>query len=141
MKALTLWQPWATLIATGAKRYETRSWQTSHRGLLAIHAAKTKQALDVCRTEPFLSVLLDSGIRYLSYLPFGAVVAVVELRHIYPAEAIRHKLNEQERAFGDYGSGRYAWQLEIVEAFEEPILARGAQGLWEWAPPDGIINV
>lgn len=41
MKALTLWQPWATLIAIGAKTIETRSWSTNHRGPLAIHAAKT----------------------------------------------------------------------------------------------------
>jgi hypothetical protein len=40
MKALTLTQPWATLVAIGAKRIETRSWSTSYRGPLAIHAAK-----------------------------------------------------------------------------------------------------
>lgn len=42
MKALTLWQPWASLIALGEKRYETRSWATSYRGLLAIHASAPK---------------------------------------------------------------------------------------------------
>ena len=40
MKALTLTQPWASLVAIGAKRIETRSWSTPYRGLLAIHAAK-----------------------------------------------------------------------------------------------------
>lgn len=39
MKALTLHQPWASLIAVGAKKIETRSWSTSYRGPLAIHAA------------------------------------------------------------------------------------------------------
>lgn len=38
MKALTLHQPWASLIAVGAKRIETRSWSTKYRGPLAIHA-------------------------------------------------------------------------------------------------------
>src|SRR5258708_5270609 len=42
VKALTLWQPWASLIAVGAKTIETRSWSTSYRGPLAIHAAKRK---------------------------------------------------------------------------------------------------
>lgn len=42
MKALTVHQPWATLIAIGAKRLETRSWSTSYRGPLAIHAAKSR---------------------------------------------------------------------------------------------------
>lgn len=39
MKAITLWQPWASLVATGAKIIETRSWGTRHRGPIAIHAA------------------------------------------------------------------------------------------------------
>ena len=39
MKALTIWQPWASLIAGGAKQYETRSWATQYRGPIAIHAA------------------------------------------------------------------------------------------------------
>lgn len=41
MKALTLWQPWASLVALGVKSIETRSWSTSYRGQLAIHAAAT----------------------------------------------------------------------------------------------------
>lgn len=40
MKAITLWQPWASLIACGAKTIETRSWGTPYRGPLAIHASK-----------------------------------------------------------------------------------------------------
>jgi hypothetical protein len=44
MKALTLWQPWASLIALGAKTIETRSWSTKYRGPLAIHAAKRRPA-------------------------------------------------------------------------------------------------
>lgn len=40
MKAISLWQPWATLISTGDKTWETRSWATTYRGPLAIHAAK-----------------------------------------------------------------------------------------------------
>ena len=44
MKAITLTQPWATLVAIGAKRIETRSWRTFYRGPLAIHAGKTLPA-------------------------------------------------------------------------------------------------
>jgi len=40
MKAISLWQPWATLISIGAKRIETRSWETLYRGSIVIHAAK-----------------------------------------------------------------------------------------------------
>ena len=38
MKALTIMQPWASLIACGAKTIETRSWPTKYRGPIAIHA-------------------------------------------------------------------------------------------------------
>ncbi|TRU31740.1 MAG: ASCH domain-containing protein [Microcystis aeruginosa Ma_QC_B_20070730_S2] len=40
MKAISLWQPWASLVANGLKLYETRGWPTKYRGVLAIHAAK-----------------------------------------------------------------------------------------------------
>ena len=39
MKALTIWQPWASLLVSGQKKYETRSWATTYRGPIAIHAA------------------------------------------------------------------------------------------------------
>ncbi len=59
MKALTLTQPWATLVAIGAKCIETRSWRTSYRGPLAIHAAKgfPKAAWNLCLGQPFKSAL------------------------------------------------------------------------------------
>lgn len=41
-RVLTLWQPWASLVASGTKRIETRSWQTPHRGPVIIHAAKRR---------------------------------------------------------------------------------------------------
>lgn len=47
MKALTLWQPWASLIALGVKSIETRAWSTSYRGPLAIHAAATTKGFDM----------------------------------------------------------------------------------------------
>lgn len=36
---LTMHQPWASLLVAGVKRVEGRSWQTTHRGRLWIHAA------------------------------------------------------------------------------------------------------
>lgn len=101
MKALSLTQPWATLIALGDKRLnspashikqiETRSWRTAHRGPLAIHAAKgfPKWAEETCRTEPFRSVLYNrfapsrpgGPIIYLRdcTLPAGQVIAIADL--------------------------------------------------------------
>src|SRR5574343_1234835 len=63
MKAITLHQPWATLVAIGAKRIETRSWSTNYRGPIAIHAAKgfPKDAQALCYTEPFRTALKQNG--------------------------------------------------------------------------------
>lgn len=44
--AISLWQPWATLIGLREKRIETRGWYTDKRGWIAIHAAKTKRGMD-----------------------------------------------------------------------------------------------
>jgi len=46
MKAITIQQPWAEMIARGLKRVENRTWRTSHRGPLAIHAGKSMATLD-----------------------------------------------------------------------------------------------
>lgn len=45
MRALTLHQPWATAVALGVKTVETRSWATSYRGPLAIHAGTSDVGL------------------------------------------------------------------------------------------------
>lgn len=45
MKALTLHQPWATLVAVGAKQVETRGWATRYRGPIAIHAGHRRPPL------------------------------------------------------------------------------------------------
>lgn len=57
MKAITLWQPWASLIAIGAKKYETRSWKTNYRGPIAIHAAKKDPCKMPILVEPFETAL------------------------------------------------------------------------------------
>ena len=53
IKAITLLQPYAALVAIGAKTIETRSWYTPYRGPLAIHAGKGRDFLYLCQSEPF----------------------------------------------------------------------------------------
>lgn len=129
MKAISLWQPWATLVAIGEKQYETRSWFPKYRGLLAIHAAKKMDNLikAYCEQEPFKSAL---GCRDI---PLGAIVAVVKLAEVHKTEAIVNSLSKNEQAFGNYQAGRYAWKLEMVACLENPIPMNGSQGLFEVA--------
>lgn len=151
MKALTLTQPWATLVAIGAKRFETRSWSTPYRGPLAIHAGKNLGAVGgeaglraLCAQEPFRAKLTDAGYPDIDDLPRGAIVAVMELVGCYPTDEIAacRASTEvmritgihpclHERAFGDYSPGRFAWVMCGREPVLPPVPARGKQGLWE----------
>ena len=134
MKTISLWQPWATLVAIGAKRYETRSWATKYRGLLAIHAAKKMEIVqkEFCLQEPFFSALQEAGYT-VGKLPLGGIVAVVKLVEIVRVEAVVRSLSKSELAFGNYAAGRYAWKLEMVKCLEKPIPMNGAQSLFDVA--------
>ena len=107
MKVITLTQPWATLVAIGAKRIETRSWPTRYRGPLAIHAAiglgpvGGKKGLQAkCAERAFSDVLTPAlerwwaGRRDLAdiaahpFMPMGAIVAVVRNRPALKAARI-----------------------------------------------------
>lgn len=131
MKALTLWQPWAQLIAVGAKSYETRSWPAPRNLIgqrIAIHAAKRwdRDLQAICLEEPFRSALLEFSSP--SDLPRGVVVATARLLECFPTSSLNP--SRAERSFGDWGPGRYAWLLVDVDRLKKPIPARGAQGIW-----------
>lgn len=86
IKALTLTQPWATLVAIGVKKIETRSWSTTYRGLLAIHAAQNLTPVggkgglyELCMSEPFYRVLDLAEYKTSEDLPRGAIVAIARL--------------------------------------------------------------
>lgn len=151
MKAITLTQPWATLVAIGAKRIETRSWRTHYRGPLAIHAAKgwTKEAVRMFFREPFKSTLAMAGYPIFSTLPRGCIVAtatLVDCIKVPRAQRIETAVHADsgevfsvlflpptglESFFGDYSPGRYAWLLNDVKRLD-PVAVRGALGLWNW---------
>lgn len=140
MKALSLWQPWASLIVWGAKEYETRSWPTNYRGKLAIHAAKRKPTYNdtLHMKDEFYAVLRENlGPSYasLEHLPLGAMLCVCELEAVYRTEQCALHLSDKERAFGDYSPGRAAWKLKVIEVFDRPIPTRGMQGLFDWSKP------
>lgn len=156
MKALSIWQPWASLIACGSKRFETRSWRTNYRGPLVICAAKhwptKRQMVDwwlnfvnnhvyeevIKNIWPSNDLAVLSRRQYLPLdhiylqMPFGAALATGNLINCYPTEDM--DLDAREIAFGDYSPGRYAWKLENVRKIE-PFLVTGRQGLFEVEVP------
>lgn len=145
MKAISLWQPYASLIPTGAKKIETRSWSTKYRGPLAIHAARTWNVdlaalLGDWRFQGGLAPLVGKPLDLTArtwpgikkeQLPFGCIIATCELADCIPTGDMTLGQIGTDRPFGDFSLGRYAWILVNVRRIE-PVPATGRQGLWEW---------
>jgi len=139
MKAYTVIQPWATLLALGLKSNETRSWPTKHRGPVAIHAGK-KIDKAACRWEPICNALAAHGYDEHN-LPTGAVLATANLsscRESIAAVPGGYNLaggffvDRTEAEFGDFTPGRFAWGMTDVQQLADPIPAKGQLGLWNF---------
>jgi hypothetical protein len=155
MKALTLTQPWATAVALGSKRVETRSWPTSYRGEIAIHAAKggcsKYDLIDVTSSWTWCGALMSLGLRMgngfdlEAALPFGKIVAVANLvdcrrtddftqseidTRRFPTGESVEIYSWTERMMGNFSLGRFGFVLENVRSIPSPIAVRGMLGLW-----------
>ncbi|OKP95084.1 ASCH domain-containing protein [Paenibacillus sp. P46E] len=139
MKAITIKQPWATLIAIGEKQFETRGWSTKHRGEIAIHAGKRIDKA-ACEVPEIKAALARHGYT-ADNLPTGAVLATATMVFPYQVEEDNGSIavlsddsivQGDEIWFGDFSQGRYAWELADVKQLSEPVPAKGKLSLWEW---------
>jgi hypothetical protein len=167
MKAITLHFHIAHLVAIGAKRWETRSWRTNHRGLLAIHAGANTDVIDSV-VERFDEKKLKFTFKspWDRHLPrgvhdvygglaSGGVAAIVLLKDCVPAHQIKGALEyislkgtkrekkyaEEELAFGDFSTGRWAWEMECIANGGTGHLIRGYQGLWDLPPKEETLLI
>lgn len=137
-RAITLWQPWASLVALGLKAVETRGRPTSWRGPLVIHAARRWDRDQV-------EIWVELGIRLADLVgaddprvvefraaepPRNAALAVTRVVATHFAAAFARSLPEREVILGDYSSDRRAWVLGEVYRLRHRVPCRGAQGLW-----------
>ncbi len=154
MRAVTLHQPWASLIALGHKTTEKRGWpapKTPVGTRITIHVAKRRPRRSewndqVAETVPGME------------LPLGAVVATARVdgcvralsagftklsEPIHPGKVWAVDRSGQERRdayqmksdpYGDYSEGRWIWLLSRVRPVEPPIEARGNRGVWTLPP-------
>lgn len=147
VRALTLHQPYASLIAAGAKRYETRGWPTDYRGPVAIHAAARPVSIDDLRFPGIESALRGHGIlpadipleRAAEYLPLGQVLCIADLVECHETEFMLFPgefEQTEEYSLGNYDPGRYAFELDIRQVFQPGIPAKGQQGWWTFTLPD-----
>lgn len=125
LRAISLWQPWASAMASGFKRIETRSWPTSHRGDLVICSAKRKPTLAECGdVQTFMAA---------QTFPYGFAVCIVELYDCWPTERInglRQPIDDGERELGNYAPGRFAWLSRNCRKLINPVPVIGRQGFW-----------
>lgn len=121
MKALTIKQPWASLIINGYKKYEFRSWKTNYRGKILIHAG-----LSLEKNKCFQNYALEYSL--------GAIIGEAEIEDCI---LIDEKLNKQIQKenpviYGSNHVGLYAWKLKNIKKYNEPIYIKGKLGLWNY---------
>lgn len=139
MKVLTLWNPWAALVAMSAKQVETRTWKTKHRGPIGIHAAKGGPPFKSLGTPRWRREFRDQASNvglppeHWPVQPSGCILATAELVDVREIDNyLRGDLSPQERIFGNYEDGRYAWFLQNITKLREPVYIPGNRLLWEW---------
>ena len=124
MKALTIKQPWASLIVNEYKKYEFRSWKTNYRGKILIHAGLSLEK-DV--VERFKEYNLD-------YI-LGAIIGEAELVDCILVDKEFNdelkKINSRVYAKSNHVE-KYAWKLINIKKYEQPIYIKGKLGLWNY---------
>jgi len=151
MKAITLLEPWASLMAIGAKVNETRGVRTSHRGDICIHAAKVAPEFS---QEVFNATVKAFRSRNLEPDPRtnGCIIAVVELWDVQPSEnfqvsefaSLRSneiEISSEEWGFGNYAHGRWIYRTRNLRRLETPVPCRGYQSIGWTVPPDEEVKV
>ena len=118
MKVLTLKQPWATLISEGLKEYEFRSWKTSYRGKLLIHAG--------------VSIDKEEIKKYNYDYPKSRIVALVELIDCIKIDNNFNKMIKDKNSivYGSKEREGYAWKLRLIKKIDDNKEIKGKLGLW-----------
>lgn len=127
MKALTICQPYAELIARGDKRVENRTWPTSYRGLMYIHAGKSREWLADEAEQSDDDPQANYGIP-IADMAFGQVIAVAHLIDCVPIETGAKKYPWMDNHV--HAEGPWCWILENPKRVE-PFAWRGQLGLFD----------
>lgn len=128
--ALSIWQPWASLIAQGQKQFETRSWATHYRGQILICAAAKKVPAE---SYHFINWQLQEVGEHMSLkpkdFPLGVAVGIACLVDCKPTDHFYSQVSDKEICLGNWSDGRFAWKLEEVKAIL-PFPVKGQQGIF-----------
>lgn len=122
MKVLTIREPWASLIIEGYKEYEFRSWKTNYRGKILIHAGLNIEKNNLVKFKDY-----DINIQKGKIIGEAMLTDCVKVTEDFQKELLK----KDKIVYGqsDHASD-YAWKLENVIKYEEPISVKGKLGLW-----------
>ena len=119
MKALTIKQPWASLIVNDIKHYEFRSWKTNYRGKIYIHSGLSTDLNELKKYEEY-------NLEYIN----GAIIGEAEIIDcILVDDEFKNKILKENKKVYQNGSG-YAFVLINIKKYEKPIYCKGKLGLW-----------
>lgn len=125
--AITLWQPWVSLVFAGVKRHETRGFPIPAKyagGWIALHAALRGPNL----SPGLFRVCYDTFGERGRDLPCGVVVGLARFGPCRPVEEAE-PYDARDRLCGDWRSGRWAWPvLETIRVEQPSPPVRGRQG-------------
>ena len=153
MKAISLWQPWASALFTPLKPDETRHWPMPTKLIgepIAIHASltdtrETRMYWEDFNTgfnvEEIAQAFERLKIRHYGDFPRGCIIGWcvfgAPLHTSTIAEWKDHR-SALQRRFGDYSPKRFAWPKQRAELFAKPYPCTGRQGFFDWTKPEEL---
>lgn len=117
IKALTVSQPYASLIASGEKRVENRTWPTDYRGTLAIHAGTGRQYLTKIELEAYNTGCVIALCTLVDCVRLGMLARYWPTLHA-----------------SEYAQGPWCWVLSDIRKIERYYI-KGKRGLWDLSLP------
>jgi hypothetical protein len=131
MKAISMWQPWASWVAWGWKTIETREhsrFACLVNQRIAIHAAKRLDRRALREAAPFLcGSQVFQMVEQKDSLPYGAIICCA-----FVTEHRLLTLNEAPCALIECATPRFGLFLTDVVPLDKPVSARGFQGIFDW---------
>ena len=125
MKILSVRQPWAWLIVAGYKPVENRTWRTSYRGPLLIHASQAMEPEDFPMQRQWIETC---GLVIPEDLPRGAIVGSATLSHVDCGNGYQ---GDGLACTSPWFEGPFGFHMADAVEFAEPIPWRGQLGIRE----------
>lgn len=136
VRCLSVKQPWASLLVSGVKRFEVRSWAPSRLGKLFVHASGSKAVgLPMLRRDRlYHHALQEAGLEDESAWPISAIVGMVTVSRVWGPDGRLPRLSKLDRYLCGTIDGMCLWEIGSSTVFPKPIPCPGKLNLWTPTP-------